>query len=736
MREEQGKFEIEKQEAGRDITNIVIQIIQEHVRPQVRYFKPLDEELKSRRDFPKLEDFEKGLVFVDKKKAHDILKVIKGANKCLIYGKPASGKTVFAFAFGRTFSKTFLVRYLDLKGGFDPDKLLQEVIISNSSQILYIIDNCHIWPEKVYNLIELIEANNIKSKFLFVSRNIKGFLSEGENYFKLLKDYTIQIKDTVLVFKNIIDLYEDYECKDLSDYIKKDYDVNRIMHKCGQDLFILSYFLYAWNPKETRRSLDEVKEEEILNKISEKYLEPYEGNLRRNSLLVCWSALYQFEFPIESKFFYPQLQAIPTNELRDIFREGIIKVQERGKERLLFLPHSTFASLILKTAEKKNKWLLKGKNAYDYTKEICLEYLEKEPNYILDLVHLLSNNNRRDIAKGYIESDYFAEKINERLSKVHFARIQKWLEFLNSFEIDESYKEKIFDDKVIKAVADELKEDTSFQSFDWFLKRLVEFDNSKGKAFFEDLDSEVVGDRLKEEKLINIIKFFERASEVAVGPEKCRELLASAMSESFLLRIEEGSLVNLGFLLWYLNKIDKSSSLNEYVLEEFTAQRLAQIFKKKEKNNVRNIERIFEYANVDFIRKFTACFDEEFFVQSYNHSTLSQISRFVRHYALFCPICKSAYERFARQDLHKKLQDSPISDIQKFVSKIGKTKRIGRELAKSVINELKRVDMKRNISTYPTKSDDIDMLIYTVSLFDNPDFVVHQLKDVLNRHNK
>jgi hypothetical protein len=506
------------------------------------------------------------------------------------------------------------------------------------------------------------------------------------------------------------------------------------MNKCGQDLFILSYLLDAWNPEETRRSLDEVKEEEIIDRVSEKYLEPYDRRIERNSLLVSLSALYQFEFSIESSFFYLQIKDIPKGDREDILKEGLIEVQEGKDERLYFLPHSTFASLILKTVEERNKWLLKGKSAYDYTKETCLEYLKIRPKYILNIVKSFSGHGRIDIAKSYCESDYFAEKMSERLSTVHFTPLQKWLEFLTSLEIDPCHKEKIFTVEVIRKVVGKLRGDTSFQSFAWFLKRLVEFDKSIAKALFENLDSEVVGARLKEEKSINIIKFFERAAEVAVGAEKCREILTSAMSGPFLLRIEEGSLVNLGFLLWYLNKIDKSSSLNEYVLRELTAQRLSRMFKKKEKANVKNIERIFEYANVDFIREFTSCFDEEFFVQSYNHSTLSQISKFVFHYALYSPICKSAYERFARQDLHKKLQDSLISDIQKFISRIGKTKYIGRELAEGAIKELKRINIKRNISLVPKTIEDVDILINTVSLFDDPDFIVHQLRDVLNRH--
>lgn len=707
------------------------------ITPQIKHFELLDKKLKSRKgllpNFPKLEDFENGLVFMEKRKAYDVLEVIEDKNMCLLYGKPAAGKTVFAFAFGRFFSETYLSYYLDIKGEFDSAALLREMIINNSSQILFIIDNCHMWPETVYNLIKLIETNNIKTKILFISRGIKSFLGEGENYFEVLKGCTIPIVANETVFKNIISLYENYRCKGLSHYTSKRYDANAIMNKCGQDLFILSYFLDAWNPEKTGRSLDEVKEEEIFDRISEKYLEPYDRKIERNNLLVSLSALYQFEFPIESPFFYSQIANIPKDEREGILNEGLIEVQEAKDERLYFLPHSTFASLVLKTVEKKNKWLLKGKSAYDYTKEACLEYLEIRPKHILNIVKSFSSNGRKDIAKSYCESDYFAEKMSERLSAVHFTPLQKWLEFLTTLEIDQCYKEKVFDDEVIRQVAGKLGGDTSFQSFAWFLKRLVEFDKSISKTFFEDLDSEVVGARLKEEKSINIIKFFERAAEVAIGPEKCREILASAMSESFLLRIEEGSLVNLGFLLWYLNKIDKSLSLNLYVLGEFTAQRLSQMFKKKEKVNIKNIGRIFEYADVDFIREFTTCFDEEFFHQCYNRSTLSQVGKFMFNYALYCPICKSSYERFERQDLHRKLQDSRISDIQKFISRIGKTKYIGRRLAEGAIRELERIDIKRNISLAPTTTEDIDMLINTVGLFDDPYFIVHQLKDVLNR---
>jgi hypothetical protein len=159
-----------------------------------------------------------------------------------------------------------------------------------------------------------------------------------------------------------------------------------------------------------------------------------------------------------------------------------------------------------------------------------------------------------------------------------------------------------------------------------------------------------------------------------------------------------------------------------------TPERLARMFRNKEKVNVKNIGRIFEYANVPFIIQFTNCLSEEFFVQAYAHSTLSQISKFVYHYACYSPICKSAYEKYAKQALHTKLQDSSMIDIQKFISRVGKTRYIGPNLGKAAVHALRKIDINKSAARGPIQKADVEKLIYTISLTEDPDFIVRQFE--------
>lgn len=711
--------------------------------PKIKYFESLDEKVRSGRDFspkfPKLDDFKNKLVYLDESKSKDVLACIENKNMCLLCGKPAAGKTVFAiaFAFEKAFTRSYVVYYLDIKGELDPVELLKEMRINNSPLILFIIDNCHVWPEKVYNLIKLIEGNNIKSKILFISRSIKSFLDEGENYFEVLKGCTISIKATETVFKNIINLYEEYKCKGMSDYTRKEYDVNAIKKRCGDDLFILYYFLEAWNPNETRKSLDEVKDEEILNKISEKYLEPYDRKIERNRLLVSLSALFQFEFPIESPFFYSKTTDLPKDDREDILKEGLIEVQIAKEETLYSLPHSTFAGLILKTVEKKHKELMNLKNAQDFTEEICLEYLATKPKYILNVFRLLFNNNRKDIAQKYTENDYFVQKVNELFSKIGYSNIQKWLNVLNQLEIPERYREKILDNETSKEIADRLQT-SGVQSYCWVLRELLKLDKLKAKLLFEYSRS-TLKDRLKDENFTTILKLFYNLTKIEISPEVAKGLLDANDNESFLHKIGESNLTNFGILLKHLARIDRSLALNNYFLNRLTAEKLSGILKRK-KVTIQNLGDIFRYSNRNFATKFGSFFDEAFLIQAYNDSKLNQIGNCHHRCSRYCLVFGKVYETFERDYLYRKLQDSSIRDIEQFIYRISKIKSIGTRLAKNAINKLKKIDLEKTIlrgefkqrskNFEPTELNDITWLIHNVSLIQNPDFITNQLKNV------
>jgi hypothetical protein len=723
-----------------------IRVIEQHLPefykclPKIKYFELLDNKLKSLRfslTFPRLLDFENNLVYIDKRRMTLVSEIIENKSMCLIFGRPASGKTVLTFVFGRDFAKDYIVYYLDIKREFAPDELMKEIKSYDSDRTLYIIDDCHKSPDDVYELINLININHIRAKFLFVSRNIRTFLGKGENYFEVLKGCTISIKADQTAFKNIISLYEDYKCKGLSDYTRKEYDVNAIMKKCGQDLFILYYFLDAWNPKETRGSLNEVKEEEILDKISEKYLEPYDRKIERNRLLVSLSALYQFEFPIESPFIYSQITGLSENDRGDILNEGFIEVRKEKDETLYFLPHSTFASLILKTVEKKNKELLNLKSAQDYTEEICQQYLATKPKYILDIVRLLFNNNRKDIAQKYAENDYFVQKVNERFSEFAMTSAERWLRLLNQLAISERYKKKILDIKTIKEIADKLKI-FRVQRYNWFFRELLKFDESKAKLVFKYSRS-TLKDRLKDEKFKNIVSLFYCLTKIEISPHAAMDLLNTIDNENLLRKIEEGNLTNFGILLKHLATIDRSLALNNYFLNRLTAEKLSGVFRKK-KVTIQHLYDIFRRSNRTFATEFAFSFDEDFFIKVYNNSRLKNIGRYHNYCLKYNPAFTKAYEVFERDDLYKILRDSSIREIGEFVFGISRTESIGATLARNAINELKKIDLTANISRVefnkdmkafdPIKLIDIMWLIHNVNLFENSDFITNQLKNV------
>lgn len=145
--------------------------------------------------YPKLDDFEEGIVFFPKERIERAESVLNNTRRDLgILGLGTSGKTTFALTLGYNYYKDgYIVLYFDFKEEFDEDtiKLLYETIVQNEDiRLLIILDNVHLYPNMymLYKEIRdrqklMIEQKGDSFKIIYVGT--KFWLDDEFNFLKI-----------------------------------------------------------------------------------------------------------------------------------------------------------------------------------------------------------------------------------------------------------------------------------------------------------------------------------------------------------------------------------------------------------------------------------------------------------------------------------------------------------------------------------------------------------------------
>lgn len=359
-------------------------------------FKPLKNSLGGSRN-PRLltiENFEQGQVFIDETKRQTIWNHLNDPDKrcCLIYGKSGSGKTVFAFALSYWLKANNHIResfYLDLDRTRDSSEIffrrLRESIIShNQPDLLFIVDNCHLEPNLVNELVQVAQEQAEQARFLFISRpkGRRAFAEETE-YFELLHETSFELIADEFTFKSIIQNFAEDGANST--------DVTKVMETCKSNLYLLSLLIEDWNY--STKALHELGRDVIYRKI---YREAKEKK-RQIEALTKLSAIYQFEEPI------PYHLVLEWDILEDV--EKLIK-SNAVEDRLLkgglhySLPHPAHAEIVLEAA--KHYDLIRDRDTYE--REICEQYIQSKPRYLDYFLSGLHNNGREDLLRHSLET--------------------------------------------------------------------------------------------------------------------------------------------------------------------------------------------------------------------------------------------------------------------------------------------------------------------------------------------
>lgn len=242
-------------------------------------------------------DFESGLV-VDRDETREILETLKNERFCFLAGHQASGKSVILRSVGYQLILSRYIVFMENAEWLDVDRVLLDIKHWNLPNVVIMIDDVHRDPKVCSDFLEKVSKLNIK--VLFSSRPLNTTMfREGEGV-SLLEIYRKRI-GAVVSRKLISEMIRKY-CYSIGFAVKvKKEDVDSVLEKCGTDLWLVTYLLMSWNPKEA--SLQKIVKENIYQKIYDTRIEHW-LKLGKKTLKVMQlvSALYKYEVPFFERY--------------------------------------------------------------------------------------------------------------------------------------------------------------------------------------------------------------------------------------------------------------------------------------------------------------------------------------------------------------------------------------------------------------------------------------------------
>lgn len=344
MREKQGIYNIEKQEANRDIINIAGDyIIQHPITHEPVHIPSIQSVLRktetSEGNFFKKEpewvDYEHGFI-VKRKEVDEIIKKLENNKIQLVLGAPASGKSVILKNVGfKLANENKKCHVIELKKHpMGEVRLFFENIPKISDEnAIFIVDDAHLYFAECERLIKDFRGRG-KGNLIIGSRETEEITrrdptqaSEFEYLSKIAvivkaEDVTEEMIQTFLKTKH-----------NLSDERIK--FVSGSLEKFKKDLWNLSWALKAY-----KTDKDMVEEDTIYEIIKERI-----KIIKAEEVFLPLSIFYRYEIPIERKFLEKQLGIKKETIEQLIGLSEIVETEEIRKPTMLSFQHSSIADL-------------------------------------------------------------------------------------------------------------------------------------------------------------------------------------------------------------------------------------------------------------------------------------------------------------------------------------------------------------------------------------------------------
>lgn len=324
----------------------------------------------------------------------NILQIIKSESApfALLTGNPASGKSVLAYKIATEIEKdeeNYKAYYYTCREEISPSDLINDLKfyeqINPKSKKLYIIDDIHISPSRIFYFFNRVKNENIRCAILFVSRIARDFKEEkiaDEGIYEELKSTTYQLEFS-------LNKLSEYDVLNINDKMKSNLksmikiegivkkfsqkynlltpskeEINDLFNKTGFDLLNLFYYLSVWKEESEVNSnieLHLIDESDVLKHVYSENLSSKEP--RERDVIIKYACMYQFETWFE-------VQYDDYNIVTPLLEDGIIV---RDKKTYSFY-HSKFAELLIKS--------------YMY----CDDYFDIKYQNLIDLVTVNINN--------------------------------------------------------------------------------------------------------------------------------------------------------------------------------------------------------------------------------------------------------------------------------------------------------------------------------------------------------
>ncbi len=338
---------------------------------------------------PEWGDFEEGFI-VERKEVDEVIKKLENDNVQLVWGEPASGKSVILKNIGFKLTKEHKAVYIvELKkhSRDEVQRYFDDILRSSNEKAVFIVDDAHLQFAECERLVRDFKNRKLKAKLIVGSRPIREIHGEHPKEaleFEYVSKTDIHAEDiTEAIIRGFL-RREDY----FSDERIK--TVSKNLEEYKKDLWHLSWALKAYNPEK-----DSVEEGDVYEKIRDSIRRIKLGKdksgkdkfLNAEDIFLPLSVFYRFEIPIERKFLEEQLE-IEENKINQLIElSEIIETEEIGRNRMLSLIHSSVADLYFKTYQ-----------AYpalgDKTKDKILNKSNEDLQYCLFYKYITSTDSR------------------------------------------------------------------------------------------------------------------------------------------------------------------------------------------------------------------------------------------------------------------------------------------------------------------------------------------------------
>lgn len=409
-------------------------------------FKTLKEKIQSFsiEFYPKLDDFEKSIVFLPKERAINAKSSLDDRRHDLgVLGLGSSGKTMFVLTLGFDYyNNGYEVLYFDFESSCD-DRTADEIydfILKNHHQNLFLIlDNVHLY-EKMYPLFKKIrdlqlELGNNTFKIIYVGRKIwpkdeeknflKKFILNEHGYVINLGAPNEKERYSSLDSESFYNVFKYFTIKNRESFWnppKSQLDKWCVIF--GNDLFIFSYALYEYARKGRKLRTFNASRKLVHEKIGSEYLKEYKSKDDLNNFIDLCS-LGTLDLLVPFSFFNP------THDYEEIFnygiKKGIIVELLVKQERYYSIIYPSLAKSIItvffKNKEKELNHLI-----------FCLKRIPKLASTAFGNLHIYYGKDLEYIFKGLFSDDEYLKNIisSGYLLPIEFIKIsQKYIPKLN-----------------------------------------------------------------------------------------------------------------------------------------------------------------------------------------------------------------------------------------------------------------------------------------------------------------